>query len=203
VLLRHLRGERIESSSDRLGLSPKLVVLTCQMPLHDCSDSSSQAREDDLQDHGHSIARLVAVREEVRRPDITQVSENVDNSSSRSSLLGCLTEGRYGPGILQSVGRKATSSVQEHHSVASGGISGGDSDYEAEDGATEWNDDVETTLAAAIRVPSNEECTYCAQGIRRSCHEQRSHAVAEAKASYDLQNMSQYRLTSIKKTMYV
>jgi hypothetical protein len=177
--------ERIELNPQSVGISLELLVLLRQVPLHDSSDADPQAREDDLQDHSHGVTRLVAVGEEVRRPDVAEMAENVHHRSGGSTLLGCLAESGYRPSVLQRIGRETTCGVQEGHGVAGGCISCGDGDDEADDGAAEGDDDVQTSLTSAVRVPRDVECACRAQDVGRSCHEQRGNAVAETQTTDD------------------
>jgi hypothetical protein len=111
MLLKHSRSERIGLNPQSLSLGPELLVLPLQVSLHDRGDSNAQTCKGDLQDHSHCEARRISIRKEVRRVDIAKVSEDVDDSSGGSTLLGRLAESRHGPFVLQSVYGEASGGV--------------------------------------------------------------------------------------------
>ncbi len=163
----------------------ELLVGPCQHPLHHHARDNRNRRRYHHQNVGHDISRTLVCGEEVWAPDVSKLTEQIDDRRGTRPLLRRLVESRSGPAEDHGVGREAATDVQEGGRVAHGAVHCRDGDDEADACDALGDGDVPSALAAAVARPSRAKRHDRAEKIWRGGEKKGGRVVAKVHTTND------------------
>lgn len=103
-------------------MSQQLLVFATQRPFHGQTSQDAQTRKCNHENERENIPGRILASEKVWTPNITHLTEKVDDSRGTSSLFGRLTHCGRSPRIDQRVCRKATRDIDKRREVLTSGL---------------------------------------------------------------------------------
>lgn len=160
----------------------QLAICPPQHTLHDNACHDREQRECHHEKIGLDIPRSVARGEEVWAPDISQLTQQVDDGCCARSLLRSLIERRARPAKDHRVGRKATADVQESCGISGGIVDSGNGDDKADTGYGLWYCNVVSSVLASIAGPRGEKRRTSSNQVWRCREDECERSVTQVEA---------------------
>jgi hypothetical protein len=163
----------------------QLPVPPPEQPLQKQRTTNRHAAPGHHQQHSHKIPRLVALREEERRHQVSHESHHIHHSRARSPLLRRAAQSRNRPRDDQRVRREAAPDIEEGSRVARRRAEAGDGDDVADDGDDHGPRDVPAAFFQPVAVPGYEHGREGCHEVRRGCEEGRHGRGAHVEGAHD------------------